>query len=383
MAAAAAFGCAPALGGCGSLVSKVGGWFKEDEAAAALADFTPALAARVAWSRSLGAAPADTRFAPLVADDIVVACDARGRAGGYAPGDGRRLWSRDLDIELSYATGGGRGLAVAGAADGEVVAFAAADGEPRWRRRLSAAVVAVSAAHRGRVAARTADDRVHMLRAADGALSWSAALRAAALTIRGAGVPVFYGDALLVGGDDGRVAVFALRDGAPGAGLALAATVGAASLDNIDDIDGRLAVADGTLFASAYQGPTAAFELDGGRVRWSVERGSAVGPAVGRRRVYLPCADGVVRAFQRGTGRAVWSNRRFAATRATAAQVAQGRLVVGDAQGYLYWLAAADGAIAARLRIDSSPVSALATTPDGLLALTAGGKLALVATRPL
>ena len=58
-------------------------------------------------------------------------------------------------------------------------------------------------------------------------------------------------------------------------------------------------------------------------------------------------------AVDRGNGREKWSNAQLAYRNLTAPLVLGDYVVVGDSEGYLYWLDQADGHIVSMQRLDS------------------------------
>jgi outer membrane protein assembly factor BamB len=90
----------------------------------------------------------------------------------------------------------------------------------------------------------------------------------------------------------------------------------------------------------------------------------------------------MVLALDRSSGTQTWKNEQLLMRQTSAPHVLDGRLMVGDYEGYLHVLSPEDGSVVARLKTDGSAiVAAPIEFSDGLLVQTQGGGLYSVTLR--
>ena len=129
---------------------------------------------------------------------------------------------------------------------------------------------------------------------------------------------------------------------------------------------------------TSYQGKLACFETQTGRPLWSRDVPSSRGLDVDARLVVIVDDRDIVQAFSR-TGTSVWKQDKLS-RRGLSAPLSLGPVVVaGDALGLVTMLSRDDGAVAARIDLDGTPVvSAPVSAGRTALVLTAGGTLAAI-----
>ena len=374
--------CSVSLSACGWIQKGVKAITEDDPRVEALTDFTPRLKIEELWSGSVGnrSRSPDARLLPLVQGNAVFVSSDGGRVRAFAARGGERLWQRSFDVEVTFGIGAGGGELMIGTADGEVIAFSAAGGEELWRKRLAGdRITAISRSHRGIVLVRDSGGGVTALRTGNAERLWGFDTELPTLTLRGMSVPYLHGDFGFVGLDDGRLLVVSLADGRIVQEFRIGFMARGTDLDRLVDIDGQFLVHEGVLYATAYRGHMLAFDIDRRSVLWLVKAGSYVGLDVDDDYVYTVGIAGEVRAFDRFSGVETWSNLVFA-VRDLGTPLSLGEfVVVGDNQGYLYWLSRDDGSILARRRVAGGPiVSAPAVWRDRVIALGLDGDVAAV-----
>ena len=346
----------------------------------ALTDFTPRLKIEEVWSGSVGhrsKAP-DAKLLPLVQGDAVFVSSDGGHVSAFAAEGGERLWQRSFDVEVTFGIGASGRLLMIGTADGEAIAFSADKGEQLWRKRLASnRITAISRSHRGMVLVRDSGGGVTALRVRDAERLWSFDTELPTLTLRGMSVPRLYGNFGFVGLDDGRLLVVSLVDGRIAQEFRIGFMAQGTDLDRLVDIDGQFLVHEGVLYITAYRGHMLAFDVERRSVLWLVKAESYVGLDVDDDYVYTVGIAGEVRAFDRFSGAEAWSNPTFAVRDLGTPLSFGGFVVIGDNQGYLYWLSRDDGSILARKRVAGGPVvSAPVAWRDRVIALGLDGDVA-------
>ena len=116
--------------------------------------------------------------------------------------------------------------------------------------------------------------------------------------------------------------------------------------------------------AAAYQGRTACFEAETGKVIWTRDVASVAGLAMDQRALYVTDDKNAVVALVRDTGASLWKQDKLAGRMLTAPLPLQRYIVVGDVQGYVHFLSREDGSFVGRIATDGSPIGAAPVALD-------------------
>lgn len=349
-----------------------------------LPEFEPTLKVSEVWSRSVGDGIDDLylRFYPLVVSDRIYATDHEGRVVALDREDGSRLWTTSLDVNIGAGVNGDDEVVAVGTQDGEVIALNAEDGKVLWRRELSSEVMALSPIDLGILVARTNDSRVYGLEAESGEIVWQSSQTAPLLLLRGQSRPVVDTGRAVIGYDSGKLVALSVVRGNLLWKLTVDVPEGASELERMVDIDGRIRIRDGIIYAVAYQGKIGAVALADGRLLWSREFSSYAGLDVDDDYVYVTDDEGRVWALDRITGGSVWKQDQLTYRQVTAPVVVGDFVVVADFEGYVHWLDKEDGRFVARRRVDSDGVLAAPVARDWrVYVLGNGGTLSVLEPR--
>ncbi|MDY6943333.1 MAG: outer membrane protein assembly factor BamB [Pseudomonadota bacterium] len=360
-----------------SACSSFGGKSKVDPPAE-VPDFEPQLQVERLWKVSVGASAEEA--APALGIAMVggrlYTASAKGRVVAIDGETGAELWRQKTPYRFSTGAGIGGDTMLLGTRDGEIVALSTGDGQERWRVMLSSEVSAVPAVSGGIAAVRTLDGRVVGLNLADGSRRWVFDGSIPSLTLRGTSAPVIHEGLVIAGFDNGRLAGLLLTDGQLVWEQAVSVPSGRSEIERLVDIDGDLRVLGDSLYAVNYQGNLGRFAVGTGTPIWSREISSYTGLDVGGDGVYVSDEKSHVVAFDRASGASLWTQDRLYKRQLTAPEVAGDAVVVGDAEGYLYWLSRDDGRLLARYRVGRDGLAARPlAVADILYALDRGGDL--------
>lgn len=366
---------AAALSGCAT----VKGWFadikKENiQPPTPLTEFAPAVNVQKLWEERVGkgADATGVRMAPAFADGKLYAIGSDGTIAALDATNGRTLWSKHLGQRRGWIlhrgknsvrfAGGptvGGNLLVAGTIQGEVEAFDAGSGTERWHAQVSSEVIAPPAIADGIVVVRTNDGRLYGFDANDGSRKWVYDRSTVpALSLRGNGSPRIVEGVVYAGEDNGRVIALRLTDGNLLWEQVLSPGEGRTEIERLQDSDGGLVVDNGVVYASAYRGLVAALIAQSGRPLWTHNLSGYTGVALAPTQVYAIDADSVLWALDLRTGSSDWKNDSLKYRWLSGASSMGEYLVVGDLDGYVHWLAASDGKLAARARLSKDAIQA-------------------------
>ena len=104
---------------------------------------------------------------------------------------------------------------------------------------------------------------------------------------------------------------------------------------------------------------------------------SHAGIGADNRSLYVTDANSEVWSLERRSGASFWKNDKLRARKLTAPVTVGEYVVVADLEGYVHFLKRDNGAIVARVRVDSSPVvAAPVVVGNTVFVSTSAGKLA-------
>lgn len=329
------------------------------------------------WQTSIGKAGTFT-FLPATGGPVVLAASQDGSV--VRLDNGKEVWRTSAGQKLSSGTASDGRLVVVGTYKGEVLTFDFETGKPGWTANVKGELVAPPAITEGLVIVRTSDNRVIALDAMDGKQRWNYQRSNPPLAVRSVAPPLPFGPFVLVGMPGGKIFALSLQNGAPAWEGTVSVPRGATELDRVSDVVTVPAVQGPQMCAVAFQGRAACFDMQGGTQMWSREVSSVAGIAMDDRRVFIPDEQGVVHAFDRGTGASVWRQDKLKYRNLSAPVALPMGLVVGDAEGFLHVLDRDTGEFISRMNVGGGGVMSIlpALGPNTVLLQTRGGSLMAV-----
>lgn len=329
------------------------------------------------WQTSIGKAGNFT-FLPATGGPVVLAASQDGTVTRLD--NGKEVWRTSAGQKLSSGTASDGRLVVVGTYKGEVLTFDFETGKPGWTASVKGELVAPPAITEGLVVVRTSDNRVIALDAMDGKQRWNYQRSNPPLAVRSVAPPLPFGPFVLVGMPGGKIFALSLQNGAPAWEGTVSVPRGATELDRVSDVVTVPAVQGPQMCAVAFQGRAACFDMQGGSQMWSREVTSVAGITMDDRRVFIPDEQGVVHAFDRGTGASVWRQDKLKYRNLSAPVALPMGLVVGDAEGFLHVLDRDTGEFISRMNVGGGGVMSIlpALGPNTVLLQTRGGSLMAV-----
>lgn len=344
---------------------------------APLLEFKPSLGVSLRANAQIGGAGGNV-FTPALTKEGVFAADYAGKIARFDTDTLKEQWRIDAGTKLSGGVGAADNLVVVGTPKGEVLAYDFS-GKALWQTRVSSEVLSAPQIAGGLVLVRSGDGRIFGLDAKDGKRKWLYERATPSLTVRSFGGVMVDKNAAFAGFGGGKLVALELETGGVGWEASVALPHGVSELERIADITSN-AVTDGrTVCAVAFQGRVACFETQTGNLIWARDMSSIAGMAMDARNVYVSDVKGAVHALDKTTGGYVWKQDKLTYRQLSAPLIYRGYVIVGDVQGYVHFLSREDGAFAARIATDGSPIRAqpVALT-DGVLVQTKKGGLFVV-----
>jgi outer membrane protein assembly factor BamB len=331
---------------------------------------------KTAWSVHIGKA-GGYRFAPEEDAGRIYTAAVDGTVSIVETDTGRLVTRLDAGKRLASGVAVDSGRIIVGTIKGEVLALDPA-GKTVWVANVAGEVLAPATITRQGVIVRTSDGRIYSLALADGKRNWVYQRATPTLLLRTESGAVATPTNVVAGYPGGKLIALDLEDGKLTWEVTVSLPRGATELERVADVAGQPVIDAGRICAAAFQGKVACFDIQGGNTLWTRDFSSASGLAQDDTNLYLSDDGDNVHALDRSTGASKWKQDKLLRRRLCAPVVLAGRVVVGDASGYLHVLSREDGSLIGRTATDGTAVNAMVVTKAGLLVQTAGGTLSLL-----
>jgi len=341
-----------------------------------LAPIDARLTPRAAWTASVGKS-AGFNLRPAIAGGHVYAAAADGGISVLAEDTGKLISRIETKKPISGGLDVADGRIFAGTLKGEVFAVDPA-GKMLWTAPVPGEVIAPVAVSRNIAVTRTSDGRIFAFSVADGKRLWVYQRLTPSLLLRSAAGVLAIGGDVVAGYPNGKLVALDLDDGKLTWEATVALPKGATELERIADVAGLPVIDGGNICAAAFQGKVACFEISTRNLLWSRDISTARSLAADAKNLYLVDETGAVQALDKKTGASVWKQDKLLYRRVTSPVVFDGKVVVGDLEGYLHVISPEDGSIIGRLPTDGTQVVSLVPGLSGLFAQTAGGAVVSV-----
>jgi len=328
------------------------------------------------WSTSIGSSET-FNFHPIVAGDAVYAASHRGNLAKIDLTTGRKVWEASVPERLSVGPGSDGRTTVAVTTKGMVYAYDDA-GKPIWNVSVGSEVLSEPVVAGGVVIVRALDNRFIGLDAQTGARKWTYQRQQSALSLRvGYGMLPINNEVIVTGFAGGRFGMIAIANGGLVWETPVSFPKGFSEIERLNDVTAKPSMEGDILCAVSYQGRIGCGQARTGNLLWFKDYSSYTGTSQSTEMVFSANDKSYVTAFATKDGTQVWENTQLT-FRDVGESLAVGKvLLMGDAQGYIHAFSQANGEMVARIRHDSSPISAAPIAVSGLILVQSqGGKLA-------
>ncbi|MBU3638956.1 MULTISPECIES: outer membrane protein assembly factor BamB [unclassified Polynucleobacter] len=328
------------------------------------------------WSTSIGSSES-FNFHPIVAGDAVYAASHGGNLAKIDLATGNKVWSVSVPENLSVGPGSDGRTTVAVTTKGVVYAYDDT-GKPMWNVSVGSEVLSEPVVAGGVVVVRALDNRFIGLDALTGAKKWTYQRQQAALSLRvGYGMLAIGNEVIVTGFTGGRFGMIAIANGGLVWETPVSFPKGFSEIERLNDVTAKPSMEGDILCAVSYQGRIGCGQARTGNLLWFKDYSSYTGTSQSTDMVFSANDKSYVTAFATKDGTQVWENTQLT-FRDVGESLAVGRvLLMGDAQGYIHAFSQANGEMVARIRHDSSPISAAPIAVGGLILVQSqGGKIA-------
>ncbi|CAH0532868.1 Outer membrane protein assembly factor BamB [Vibrio stylophorae] len=320
---------------------------------------------------------------PAVAYDRVYTADRDGTVSAFDEESGDRVWQVTVnhgDSALSAGPTVSYESVFVGSEDGLLFALNAEDGSEQWQQKVDGEVLAAPFVDEGLVVIQTTRGVVQAFDAETGAVRWQTSTDVPNLTLRGDSSFAGSSGAIFWGSANGRVNGAFMAHGGPIWQQTVGFAKGASEIERLVDVDATPIIAGDRIFALGYNGSLVALELRSGKVLWRRDYSSAKDFAVSGNGIYFVNADDHVIGVDARNGHELWRNDLLENRQLTPPLVQGSLVIVGDNEGYLYWLDNQTGQFLAKMKVDGSGLySAPVELNQGLVIQTRSGRVKMIA----
>ena len=328
------------------------------------------------WSTSIGASES-FNFHPIVAGDAVYVASHRGNLAKIELASGNKVWEVSVPERLSVGPGSDGRTTVAVTTKGMVYAYDDT-GKPIWNVSIGSEVLSEPVVAGGVVIVRALDNRFIGLDAQTGVRKWTYQRQQSALSLRvGYGMLAIANEVIVTGFAGGRFGMIAIANGGLIWETPVSFPKGFSEIERLNDVTAKPSMEGEIICAVSYQGRIGCGQARTGNLLWFKDYSSYTGTSQSADMVFSANEKSYVTAFATKDGTQIWENTQLT-YRDVGESLAVGRvLIMGDAQGYIHAFSQANGEMVARIRHDSSPISAAPIAVGGLILVQSqGGKIA-------
>lgn len=343
--------------------------------------FTP----DVVWSTSVGDGVGQyfSKLTPAYAYNKVFVASRDGEVMALDPESGNKIWTADLETDVPARLSGGikasYGKLFIGTENGEMISLDAETGEEKWRVEVDGEVLSVPETDANLVLVHTTRGALVALEEETGNEMWTVSTEVPNLTLRGTSSPVAVSGGVFWGTANGRLAAAIVERGQMIWQQPVGTPKGATEIDRLVDSDAKPLIVGGMLYTIGINGQLVAIDLRSGSPAWKRTYSSAQDMTTDGRNIYLITDKDYVVAVDARSGTELWQNRELEYRLLTAPAIIDRKIVLGDSEGYLYWLDRNTGEfISQQLEHDSGFAVAPIEVDDGFVITTRNGDVKML-----
>lgn len=305
------------------------------------------------WTARIGAGVDEAYLSlkPAITERWAYAASAAGLVFKLDRLTGEQQWMVDLERNITGGVGAAYGMVAVGTDNGEIVVLNEEDGSILWEKPLGGQIMSVPAFGSNRLVVQTIDGRLHGLDRNDGSTVWLFDTSIPILTLRGESSPVIMGGATLAGFANGKLVALDSETGFVAWERLIGESRGRSELERLIDLDGRFWVSSKVVYAVTFQGGLAAIDIPSGRVLWTKPMSSYAGVSEFLSQLYVVDEDSVLYAKDSVSGTDIWQQDQLKGRGLSAPTAYDRYVLVGDYEGFLYWLSYRDGSFLARAKV--------------------------------
>lgn len=349
------------------------------------------------WSASTGGV--DSFFSqmhPSVAGNTVYIASRDGDVSALSLDKGNKLWTTDLgdeeenDNKRSARLSGGvsayAGKVAVGSENGYIYVLNAGDGKLLWKDYIGCEIISAPAFSQttSKIFVLDSSGCITAYDVLSGQKLWSSGDTSYSLHLRSQSEPLAVGDDyILVGGPMGQVFILSQQNGMTLNKITVTESYGANALQRIVDVAATPLLLDGKMFTTAYNGGFIAYDFNTNAIINRLPYHSSKSIGFDDSHFVITEDNGQVVCINRYDNTELWGNNQLKNRNVTAPVIYGNYVVVGDYEGYLYFINLSTGTIESMYDLSDSALMAAPIVVNGnLLVFYSDGSLELIRYDP-
>ena len=300
---------------------------------------------------------------PINYDNAIYVASRSGQVKAIDLSTGHTIWDKNLSQSTLFSSktalfSGGVSAddryVYVGSERAVVYALDRNDGNVIWEKPVKGEVLARPVSSDDKLIIHTASGNLQALNRNTGEDVWDVVLEVPTLSLRGNSTPTIAHGAAILGDDTGHVNAYYLNDGQLIWQQRISQPSGSTEIDKLNDVDSTPVIEGNLAYAIGYNGNVVALDLSNGQIVWRKEMGSTHSFAVDSHQLFIVDQDDNVQAVSKNGGAVNWTQAGLLHRQLTDPVIYQNYIVVGDFEGYLYWLNQDNGEVVAKTQVSSS-----------------------------
>lgn len=300
---------------------------------------------------------------PINYDNAVYVASRSGQVKAVDLSNGHTIWDKNLSQSTLFSSktalfSGGVSAddkyVYIGSERAVVYALDRNDGNVIWEKPVRGEVLARPVSSADKLIIHTANGNLQALNRNTGADEWDVMLEVPPLSLRGNSTPTIAHGAAIFGDDTGHVNAYYINNGQLIWQQRISQPSGSTEIAKLNDVDSTPVIEGNLAYAIGYNGNVVALDLSNGQIVWRKEMGSTHSFVVDSQQLFVVDQNDNVRAVSKNGGAILWTQASLLHRQLTDPVIYENYIVVGDFEGYLYWLDKDNGEIVAKTQVSSS-----------------------------
>ena len=300
---------------------------------------------------------------PINYDNAIYAASRSGQVKAIDLLNGHTIWDKNLSKSTLFSSktalfSGGVSAddkyVYVGSERAVVYALDRNDGNVIWEKPVKGEVLARPISSEDKLIVYTASGNLQALNRNTGEDVWDVMLEVPPLSLRGNSTPTIAHGAAILGDDTGHVNAYYLNDGQLIWQQRISHPSGSTEIAKLNDVDSTPVIEGNLAYAIGYNGNVVALDLSNGQIVWRKEMGSTHSFAVDSQHLFVVDQDDNVQAVSKNGGTVLWTQADLLHRQLTDPVLYENYIVLGDFEGYLYWLSKDNGEVVAKTQVSSS-----------------------------
>lgn len=319
------------------------------------------------------------QMGPTLKNKVVYTVNFKGTVTAIQATEGRIIWQKDLQADLSASPAISGEFVFAGGVDGYLYALDKKSGKKKWQVQLASSLYAQPALYKDYLVVLTHDGTVQSYDKKTGDLLWQYRVPTPSLTLLGNAAPTIFNQQVLAGMANGELWAFELDSGQPEWNRVITKSQGNSEVSGMVDILTQPVIYQNKIYVGSYQGNIVAINTNSLNKVWQKPYPTYHNFAYDKQRLYATRSNSFIAAFNHLNGQKQWENKQLRGRSVTQPELIGDYIAVGDNQGYIHFFDKQNGQYIERIRVDDVSINAqLASNGQTLFVQTANGWVAAI-----